>query len=300
MKSIFFILLALGMAKPINADLVKIKTVHPAPIHPEPAKLYPVKLDPALKPPSALKNLPLQPEEFKEFDKLLGQGDIKSFYNVAEKLYRKIGCIDETSTSKELISYHLWLFYYLGAAPIGYQDLSRPSKENIPPFIGSKNDILLKHWIFDSMLFLDHSKIASKLDIRERELNLLTASYASSYIKQFRSVANNGFSDIFPTEDEIFGREYIRGQFEARRRYSDMYVTAQNSQLSAKSNLERMEKLWMTVLIKHFPNSKADILKFIRMAGYRDGEMVDLFDRTVGCGPQTNFIYKGFRKNDLR
>ena len=56
----------------------------------------------------------------------------------------------------------------------------------------------------------------------------------------------------------------------------------------------------MTVLIKHFPNSKADILKFIRMAGYRDGEMVDLFDRTVGCGPQTNFIYKGFRKNDLR
>ena len=79
MKSIFFILLALGMAKPINADLVKIKTVHPAPIHPEPAKLYPVKLDPALKPPSALKNLPLQPEEFKEFDKLLGQGDIKSF-----------------------------------------------------------------------------------------------------------------------------------------------------------------------------------------------------------------------------
>ena len=79
-----------------------------------------------------------------------------------------------------------------------------------------------------------------------------------------------------------------------------MYVTAQNRQLSAKSNLERMEKLWMTVLIKHFPNSKADILKFIRMAGYRDGEMVDLFDRTVGRGPQTNFIYKGFRKNDLR
>ena len=43
-----------------------------------------------------------------------------------------------------------------------------------------------------------------------------------------------------------------------------------------------MEKLWMTILIKHFSNSKADILKFIRMAGYRDGEMVDLFDRTVG------------------
>ena len=67
MKSIFFILLALGMAKPINADLVKIKTVHPAPIHPEPAKLYPVKLDTgAPKPPSALKNLPLQPEEFQQ------------------------------------------------------------------------------------------------------------------------------------------------------------------------------------------------------------------------------------------
>lgn len=300
MKSIFFILLALGMTEPINANLVKIKTVHPVPVNPEPAKLNPVKLDPFLKPPSSLKNLPPRPEEFKEFEKLLSQGDMKSFYNTAEKLYRKIGCINETSVSKEMISYQLWLFYYLGAAPIGYQDLSHPSKENISPFIGSKNDILLKHWVFDSMLFLDHSKIASKLDIREREINLLTASYASAYIKQFRSVANNGFSDTFPTEDEIFGKEYIRGQFEARRRYSDMYVTAQNRQLSAKSNLERMEKLWMTILIKHFSNSKADILKFIRMAGYRDGEMVDLFDRTVGRGPKTDFIYKGFRKNDLR
>lgn len=55
MKSIFFILLALGMTEPINANLVKIKTVHPVPVNPEPAKLNPVKLDPFLKPPSSLK-----------------------------------------------------------------------------------------------------------------------------------------------------------------------------------------------------------------------------------------------------
>lgn len=69
MKSIFFILLALGMTEPINANLVKIKTVHPVPVNPEPAKLNPVKLDPFLKPPSSLKNLPPRPEEFKEFEK---------------------------------------------------------------------------------------------------------------------------------------------------------------------------------------------------------------------------------------
>lgn len=225
---------------------------------------------------------------------------MESFYCAAGKLYRKIGCIEETSSSKEIIYYHLWLFYYLGAAPIGSQDLSHPSKENIPPFVGSKNDMLLKHWVFDSMLLADHSKIAATLKIRDREMNLLIASYASSYIKQFRSVANNGFSNTFPTEDEIFGKEYIRGQFEARNRYRGMYVTAQNRQLSAKSSLESMEKLWITTLIKHFPYSKADILKFIRLAGYREDEIVDLFNRTVGSSPKTDFLYKGFRKKDPR
>lgn len=79
-----------------------------------------------------------------------------------------------------------------------------------------------------------------------------------------------------------------------------MYVTAHNRQLSAKSSQEYMEPLWMTALMKHFPKNKTDILQFIRMAGYRDDDMVDLFNRTVGRRPTTDYLYKGFLKKDLR
>lgn len=232
-----------------------------------------------------------------ELKKLLQQGNMDAFYRTVEKLYRKNGKTDVESINAEQISKKMWFFYYVISSPIGVQELSDYNKK-IPDFIDQGKDIWLKSWVFDSLLDLYHPQVVLKLKERKRNMDILLSTYASIYIRQIRTVVDHGFCDTFPTEDEVFGKQYVRGQFEARQLYSNMYVTAQNRQLSAKSSLENRETVWMNTLVEHFPGNKADILRFIRMAGYRDDEMVKLFNRTVGHGPKTDFLYKGFRKKD--
>ena len=61
-----------------------------------------------------------------------------------------------------------------------------------------------------------------------------------------------------------------------------------------------MEKDFVEILVNYFPGKKGEVVKYIRMAGYRNDEINSLIDRTVGRDGKTEFLYKGRSKKDAR
>lgn len=47
------------------------------------------------------------------------------------------------------------------------------------------------------------------------------------------------------------------------------------------------------MLVKYFPDQAGEVVKYIRKAGYGDGEVLDLIDRTAGYNSNTAYLYQG-------
>lgn len=257
------------------------------------------KFDSSLKTPTLLSNLQTPPAEVSALEKLLNQRDWNQFYYAAGNLYKNCGRHDEAIMTNDQLAKELWIFYYIAVVPVGNQNLSNPNEE-APAFVEYEKDLDLKFRAFNSLVYLYHPHTSQELKARKRDVDALISSYCATYLRQMRAAVNNGFSDKFPTEADVFGEKYIRGQFEARQSYSNMYILAQNRQITAKSNVENMENRFVTSLVENFPGQKADVLKYLRMAGYEDSEIDALIDRTVGRDSKTEFLYKGRSKKDKR
>ena len=54
-----------------------------------------------------------------------------------------------------------------------------------------------------------------------------------------------------------------------------------------------MEKIFVPMLVKYFPDQAGEVVKYIRKAGYGDGEVLDLIDRTAGYNSNTAYLYQG-------
>ena len=54
-----------------------------------------------------------------------------------------------------------------------------------------------------------------------------------------------------------------------------------------------MEKRFILMLVKYFPDQAGEVVKYIRKAGYGDGEVLDLIDRTAGYNSKTAYLYQG-------
>ena len=54
-----------------------------------------------------------------------------------------------------------------------------------------------------------------------------------------------------------------------------------------------MEKRFIPMLVKYFPDQAGEVVKYIRKAGYGDGEVLDLIDRTAGYNSKTAYLYQG-------
>lgn len=54
-----------------------------------------------------------------------------------------------------------------------------------------------------------------------------------------------------------------------------------------------MEKRFIPMLVKYFPDQAGEVVKYIRKAGYGDGEVLDLIDRTAGYNSNTAYLYQG-------
>ena len=279
MKTILFLMLALVLPGTLNAA--------------------PIKMDPDLKSPSVLSNPGSPPAEGRELRELLHKGDLNQFYGVVENLYKNYGKDDEATMTKDQIVKELWFFYYIAATPAGQQNLNNP-EEDAPPFVDMALDIDLKSRAFQSLVYLYHPHVAQELKVRKREADALISSYCAAYFKQLRAVLENGFNDKFPTVTDVFGEDIKRSQWEARCKYRSMYLIAQRRNITAKFNLKFMEKQFMEKLVENFPGKKADVIKYIRMAGYQDDEIGDLVDRTVGREAKTEFLYKGRNKKGKR
>ena len=259
----------------------------------------PMKPDSFLKSPAVLSHLGNPPSEVGALKKLIDKGDWEAFYYAAVDLYKNCGKDDEASMTNEQLAKELWTFYYIAMAPIGRQNLSDPDEE-APDFVDYRKDINLKFRAFNSLIYLYHPHTAQELKARKRDVVALISSYCAACIRQMRVAVNNGFSDKFPTETDVFGEKYVRGQFDARQNYLRMYGTARKRHQEAESNVEYMEKRFVPSLVENFPGQKADVLKYLRMAGYEDKEIDSLIDRTVGREPKTEFLYKGRSKKDAR
>ena len=61
-----------------------------------------------------------------------------------------------------------------------------------------------------------------------------------------------------------------------------------------------MEKDFLTMLVNCLPGKRGEVVKYIRLAGYKDNEINGLIDRTVGRDAKTEFLYKGRSKKDAR
>ena len=279
MKALLFLLLAFGASGCLPASALSI--------------------DSSLESPAVLSNLGNPPSEVGALKKLIDKGDWEGFYDAAVELYKNCGKDDEATMTKEQFVKELWMFYYIAMAPIGRQNLSN-FNERPPDFVDDRKDFDLKFRAFNSLVYLYHPHTAQELKARKRDVDALISSYCAACIRQMRVAVNNGFSDKFPTETDVFGEKYVRGQFDARQRYSNMCVLANNRQIRARSNVEYMEKRFVPGLVENFPGQKADVFKYLRMAGYDDSEIDALIDRTVGREPKTEFLYKGRSKKDAR
>ena len=71
------------------------------------------------------------------------------------------------------------------------------------------------------------------------------------------------------------------GTFSSRKQMLDTYV------------IRIMEKRFISMLVKYFPDQAGEVVKYIRKAGYGDGEVLDLIDRTAGYNSNTAYLYQG-------
>ena len=81
--------------------------------------------------------------------------------------------------------------------------------------------------------------------------------------------------------------------YEWTHKWNNLVTFSSRNQMLDTYVIRIMEKRFISMLVKYFPDQAGEVVKYIRKAGYGDGEVLDLIDRTAGYNSNTAYLYQG-------
>ena len=197
----------------------------------------------------------------------------------------------------------LWSLYPIGGAPM-YEAPDYDSVQPWPYKDERNNDIAAKSRVISALSIMDTKQMSRNLGIHEQRLKHLHAAYAAAIIKRLKSLHLPDFGKKETAlKDEIIRSHpanpdgNVVGTHPSD--YSNLLRIGNLNYFSMRNSLYHsyvsgfMEKIFVPMLVKYFPDQAGEVVKYIRKAGYGDGEVLDLIDRTAGYNSNTAYLYQG-------
>ena len=235
---------------------------------------------------------------------LLEQNDLKAFYQHAKTVLTAINKLqhDGVMTREEACDM-IWSLYLISGAPM----YEAPDYDSIQPWPYKDerdNDIAAKSRVISALSIMDTKQMSRNLGIHEQRLKHLHAAYAAAIIKRLKSLHLPDFGK----KETALKDEIIRSHpanpdgnvigsdvkdYEWTHRWNNLVTFSSRNSMYHSYVSGFMEKIFVPMLVKYFPDQAGEVVKYIRKAGYGDGEVLDLIDRTAGYNSNTAYLYQG-------
>lgn len=267
--------------------------------------------------PDSVPALKIPPQEKKEFLSLIRGKELPECYQELRKkmnVFSQKGAGDIAGEDAKQLS---WIFYAVASMdvfPLNYD-------ENTPKDgLYDNMDYALKVRIVErmSVLSLDVSGIASRCSVKRKDLGRIWSEYGAAVLKTFRDQYDPELDRKQAKMKEEYDKmsavrtwELVQerklslfgGGDPRSRYYSNKLLANKKRNDSCRFYLEkRLESAFVEMLVRFYPGQAGEVIKYLKKAGYADGEIGDLIDRTVGRDGRTEFLYKGdrARKHDKK
>ena len=235
---------------------------------------------------------------------LLEQNDLKTFYHHAKTVLTAINKLqhDGVMTREEACDM-LWSLYLISGAPM----YEAPDYDSIQPWPYKDerdNDIVAKSGVISTLSIVDTKQMSRNLGIHEQRLKHLHAAYAAAIIKRLKSLHLPDFGKKETALKDAIIRSHPANpdgnvigsdvkDYEWTHRWNNLVTFSSRNSMYHSYVSGFMEKIFVPMLVKYFPDQAGEVVKYIRKAGYGDGEVLDLIDRTAGYNSKTAYLYQG-------
>ncbi|WP_257996844.1 hypothetical protein [Akkermansia muciniphila] len=197
----------------------------------------------------------------------------------------------------------IWSLYLISGAPM-YEAPDYDSTQPWPYKDERDNDIAAKSRVISALSIMDTKQMSRNLGIHEQRLKHLHAAYAAAIIKRLKSLHLPDFGK----KETALKDEIIRSHpanpdgnvigsdikdYEWTHRWNNLVTFSSRNSMYHSYVSKIMEKRFIPMLVKYFPDQAGEVVKYIRKAGYGDGEVLDLIDRTAGYNSNTAYLYQG-------
>ena len=235
---------------------------------------------------------------------LLEQNDLKAFYQHAKTVLSELNAMRRHGTmTREEACDMLWSLYLISGAPM----YEAPDYDSVQPWLYKDerdNDIAAKSGVISALSIMDTKQMSRNLGIHEQRLKHLHAAYAAAIIKRLKSLHLPDFGK----KETALKDEIIRSHpanpdgnvigsdikdYEWTHRWNNLVTFSSRNSMYHSYVSKIMEKRFIPMLVKYFPDQAGKVVKYIRKAGYGDGEVLDLIDRTAGYNSNTAYLYQG-------
>ena len=235
---------------------------------------------------------------------LLEQNDLKAFYQHAKTVLSELNAMRRHGTmTREEACDMIWSLYLISGAPM-YEAPDYDSAQPWPYKDERDNDIAAKSRVISALSIMDTKQMSRNLGIHEQRLKHLHAAYAAAIIKRLKSLHLPDFGK----KETALKDEIIRSHpanpdgnvigsdikdYEWTHRWNNLVTFSSRNSMYHSYVSGFMEKIFVPMLVKYFPDQAGEVVKYIRKAGYGDGEVLDLIDRTAGYNSNTAYLYQG-------
>ena len=235
---------------------------------------------------------------------LLEQNDLKAFYHHAKTALSELNAMRRHGTmTREEACDMIWSLYLIGGAPM-YEAPDYDSVQPWPYKDERDNDIAAKSGVISALSIVDTKQMSRNLGIHEQRLKHLHAAYAAAIIKRLKSLHLPDFGKKETALKDAIIRSHPANpdgnvigsdvkDYEWTHRWNNLVTFSSRNSMYHSYVSKIMEKRFIPMLVKYFPDQAGEVVKYIRKAGYGDGEVLDLIDRTAGYNSKTAYLYQG-------
>ncbi|WP_288927594.1 hypothetical protein [uncultured Akkermansia sp.] len=237
---------------------------------------------------------------------LLEQNDLKAFYQHAKTVLSELNAMRRHGTmTREEACDMLWSLYLIGGAPM-YEAPDYTSDQPWPYKNEKNNDIYSKTRISTAISLMDINQLSTTLKISKRKLIHFNISLLSGIIKKIKKMHIKDFhKNDESLYHEIFSPIKHQSEMDAKdigndikdyewtHKWNNLVTFSSRNQMLDTYVVRITEKRFILMLVKYFPDQAGEVVKYIRKAGYGDGEVLDLIDRTAGYNSKTAYLYQG-------
>ena len=261
-----------------------------------------------------------------ELKKLLQQGELVKFYQTARTHMGQLEWSDiRGGVSPDKLDRLLLIARITSAAPLFGENENTPFEQMTPDF-DLKNDISLKGKVMVDLVIISKINLKQKCSaVRKKEVGQLCSIYAATMLKMMKEAYIPDFEGwkkevmerkkkelSIPFEqrmrrqkteeerirDREFGEKDAAFMQEAREKWdkcrnlANILSIMEDRNSKIKSFLKDGGGGLLRILLDNYPGKATEVFKYLKLAGYEEGEMMELVDRDEGKTEETEFLYQ--------